>query len=243
MCLKVLICAQGVILMNSKHITNYKPKDFAELLGVSVKNLQRWDRENILKAKRTPTDRRYYTYEQYLEFKGINSANNNRKTIIYTRVSTNGQKDDLKNQIEFLLNFTSSKGIIVDEIIEDIGSGLNYNHRKWNKLIEECMENKVDSIIVTHKDRFIRFGYDWFERFLSKYNVKIIVVNNELLSSKEELVQDIISILHVFSCRIYGLRKYKKKIERDEEIAKSLQSRDKTNNKTNTENQSKYWSL
>ena len=161
----------------------------------------------------------------------------------YTRVSTNGQKDDLKNQIEFLLNFTSSKGIIVDETIEDIGSGLNYNRRKWNKLIEECMENKVDSIIVTHKDRFIRFGYDWFERFLSKYNVKIIVVNNELLSSKEELVQDIISILHVFSCRIYGLRKYKKKIKRDEEIAKSLQSRDKTNNKTNTENQSKYWSL
>ena len=152
----------------------------------------------------------------------------------YTRVSTNGQKDDLKNQIEFLLNFTSSKGIIVDETIEDIGSGLNYNRKKWNKLIEECMENKVDSIIVTHKDRFIRFGYDWFERFLSKYNVKIIVVNNELLSSQEELVQDIISILHVFSCRIYGLRKYKKKIEGDEEIAKILQSRNKTNNKTNT---------
>ena len=152
----------------------------------------------------------------------------------YTRVSTNGQKDDLKNQIEFLLNFTSSKGIIVDETIEDIGSGLNYNRKKWNKLIEECMENKVDSIIVTHKYRFIRFGYDWFERFLNKYNVKIIVVNNELLSLQEELAQYIISILHVFSCRIYGLRKYKKKIEGDEEIAKILQSRNKTNNKTNT---------
>lgn len=111
---------------------------------------------------------------------------------------------------------------------------MNYNRKKWNKLIEECMENKVDSIIVTHKDRFIRFGYDWFERFLSKYNVKIIVVNNELLSPQEELVQDIISILHVFSCRIYELRKYKKKIEGDEEIAKILQSRNKTNNKTNT---------
>lgn len=214
--------------MNTKHITNYKPKDFAELLGVSVKTLQRWDRENILKAKRTPTDRRYYTYEQYLEFKGINNVNTDRKTVIYTRVSTNGQKDDLKNQVEFLLNFTSSKGMIVDETIEDIGSGLNYNRKKWNKLIEECMENKIDTIIVTHKDRFIRFGYDWFERFLSKFNVKIIVVNNELLSPQEELVQDIISILHVFSCRIYELRKYKKKIERDEEIAKSLQSGNKT---------------
>ena len=84
------------------------------------------------------------------------------------------------------------------------------------------MENKIDSIMITHKDRFIRFGYEWFERFLGKFNVKIIVVNNETLSPNEELVQDIISILHVFSCRIYGMRKYKKKIKEDEEIAKSL---------------------
>ena len=209
----------------NKHILNYKPKDFAELLGVSVKTLQRWDRDGVLKAKRTPTDRRYYTYDQYLEYKGIDCPLNNRKIVIYTRVSTNGQRDDLKKQIEFLLNFTSSKGIIVDETIEDIGSGLNYNRKKWNKLIEECMENKIGTIIVTHKDRFIRFGYEWFERFLGKFNVKIIVVNNELLSPQEELVQDIISILHVFSCRIYGLRKYKKKIERDEDIAKGLQDR------------------
>ena len=163
-----------------KHITNYKPKDFAELLNVSVKTLQRWDREGILVAKRTPTDRRYYTYDQYLEYKGIKN-NPERKVVIYTRVSTSGQKDDLLNQKQFLLNFTSSKGIIVDEIIEDVGSGLNYNRKKWNKLINDCMENKIDSIIVTHKDRFIRFGFDWFERFLGKFNTKIVVVNNELL--------------------------------------------------------------
>ena len=119
MCLSVLIYTQEVILINTKHITNYKPKDFAELLGVSVKTLQRWDRKNILKAKRTPTDRRYYTYDQHLEYKGINNANSDRKTIIHTRVSINGQKDDLKNQIKFLLNFISSKGIIVYETIED----------------------------------------------------------------------------------------------------------------------------
>ena len=218
--------------MKIEHVKNYKPKEFAELLNISVKTLQRWDRENILKAKRTPTNRRYYTYDQYLKFKGIDNSSDVRKTIIYSRVSTNGQKDDLKNQIEFLLNFTSSKGIIVDEVIEDIGSGLNYNRKKWNKLINECMENKIKTIIITHKDRFIRFGYDWFERFLGKFNVNIIVVNNELLSPQEELVQDIISILHVFSCRIYGLRKYKKKIERDEEIVKSIQNRNKTNTTT-----------
>ena len=69
--------------MNTSNITNYKPKDFAELLGVSVKTLQRWDREGILKANRTPTDRRYYTYDQYLQFKGINTENDNRQIVIY----------------------------------------------------------------------------------------------------------------------------------------------------------------
>lgn len=210
--------------MFMKYIVNYKPKDFAELLNVSVKTLQRWDREGILVAKRTPTDRRYYTYDQYLEYKGV-KQNVSRKIVIYTRVSTNNQKDDLKNQITFLQQFTNSKGIIVDEIIEDIGSGLNYNRKKWNKLIDKCMNNEIDTIIVTHKDRFIRFGYEWFEKFLAKFDVKLIVVNNEYLSPQEELVQDIISILHVFSCRIYGLRKYKKRIEEDEDIAKGIQDR------------------
>ena len=90
------------------------------------------------------------------------------------------------------------------------------------------MGNKVDSIIVTHKDRFIRFGYDWFEKFCMKFNTSIVVVNNEELSPQEELVQDIVSILHVFSCRLYGLRKYEKQIERDEEIAKELQDGNKS---------------
>lgn len=204
-----------------KHITNYKPKEFAELLNVSVKTLQRWDRDKILVAKRTPTNRRFYTYDQYLDYKGLKN-NSDRKIIIYTRVSTNNQKDDLLNQVKFLQNFINSKGIIVDEIIQDIGSGLNYKRKKWNELLDEVMENKIDTIIVSNKDRFIRFGFEWFERFLGKFDTKILVVNNELLSPQEELVQDIISILHVFSCRIYGLRKYKKRIKEDEEIAKNL---------------------
>lgn len=210
------------VIILSKH---YKPKEFAELLNVSVITLQRWDNNGKLKAFRTPTNRRYYTYEQYLEYKGIHKKNNDRKTIIYTRVSTANQKDDLKNQVDFLRQYANAKGMIIDEVIEDYGSGLNYNRKKWNKLIDECMTNEIDTIIITHKDRFIRFGYDWFERFLAKFNVDIIVVNNESFSPQEELVQDIISILHIFSCRIYGLRKYKNKIREDEEVEKSLQDR------------------
>ena len=204
-----------------KHITNYKPKDFAELLNVSVKTLQRWDKSKVLQAKRTLTDRRYYTYDQYLEYKGIEGVVG-KKTVIYSRVSTTNQKDDLLNQIKFLQDFTNAKGMIVDEVIQEIGSGLNFNRKKWNQLIEEVMENKIETIVITHKDRFIRFGYEWFEKFLAKFNTKIIVVNNEFLSPQEELVQDIISILHVFSCRIYGLRKYKKKILEDKDVIKKL---------------------
>lgn len=146
-----------VILKNN----NYKPKEFAELINISVRTLQRWDVEGKLKAFRTPTNRRYYTYEQYLEYKGIHKEENDIKTIIYTRISTSNQKDDLKNQVEFLRQYDNAKGIIVDEVIEDYGSGLNYNRKKWNKLIDNCMTNEVNTIIITHKDRFIRFGYEF----------------------------------------------------------------------------------
>lgn len=146
-------------------MSNYKPKEFAEMIGVSVKTLQRWDRESILKAYRTPKNRRYYTDKQYAEYTGRKELKPG-KTVIYARVSSNNQKDDLNNQIEFLKQYANAKGIIVDEILEDIGSGLNYNRKKWNQLIERCVNSEITSVIITHKDRFIRFGYEWFERFL-----------------------------------------------------------------------------
>lgn len=227
--MKVLKYTYGGIIMNTSNITNYKPGDFAELLGVSVKTLQRWDREGILKANRTPTDRRYYTYDQYLQFKGIKTKNDNRETVIYARVSTRNQKEDLQNQVAFLRQFCNAKGMIVDQCIEEYGSGLSYNRKKWNQLLEEVMEQKIKTIVVTHQDRFIRFGYDWFERFCEKFHTMIVIVNNEELSPQEELVQDMLSILHVFSCRLYGLRKYKNQIKRDEEIVKELQNRNSSN--------------
>ena len=165
----------------------------------------------------------------YLQFKGINTEDDTRQVVIYARVSTRNQKNDLQNQVTFLRQFCNAKGIIVDQCIEDYGSGLNYNRKKWNELLDEVMEQKIKTIIITHKDRFIRFGYDWFEKFCMKFNTTIVVVNNEELSPQEELVQDIVSILRVFSCRLYGLRKYKKQIARDEEIAKELQDGNKSN--------------
>ena len=214
--------------MNTSNITNYKPKDFAELIGVSVKTLQRWDREGVLKANRTPTNRRYYTYNQYLQFKGIEKADDKRRVVIYARVSTKNQEDDFRNQVSFLRQFCNARGMIVDQCVEDYGSGLNYNRKKWNDLLDDVMEQKVKTIVVTHKDRFVRFGYDWFEKFCMKFHTEIIVVNNDDFSPQEELVQDIVSILHVFSCRLYGFRKYKKQIEEDKEIAEELPNRNQS---------------
>ena len=121
---------------------------------MSVKTLQRWDRDEILKANRTPTDRRYYTYDQYLQFKGIQTENDIRDTVIYARVSTRNQKDDLQNQVEFLKQFCNAKGIIVNQCVEDFGSGLNYNRKKWNKLLDEVMANKIKTIVQTKIDLF-----------------------------------------------------------------------------------------
>lgn len=129
------------------------------------------------------------------------------------------------------------RGIIVKQCIKDFGSGLNYNRKKWNKLLEEVMENKIKTIVISCKDRFACFGQDWFEKFCEKFHTKIIIVNNETLSPNEELVQDIISILPVFRCGLYGLRKYKNQRKEDADIAQELQDRNKPNPGTDTTDQ------
>lgn len=202
-----------------------KINEMAKRLGVSIKTLQRWDRDGILVAKRTPTDRRYYTEDQYLEYIG-STTESKRKIIAYVRVSGVNQKDDLQNQITFIRNHVNAKGEILDFVIEDIGSGLNYNRKNWNDLLlNQIPKGEIKKIYITYKDRFVRFGFDWFERFCNHYDCKIIVINNPDTSPQKELVDDLISIIHVFSCRIYGLRKYKKDISSDE----SLQNRNQTN--------------
>lgn len=196
----------------------YKPKEMAKKLNVTVRTLQRWDNTGKLPAKRSPTNRRYYTDDQLLQFLG--KPRDDRKAVAYTRVSTYGQKDDLKDQIAFIRQYANGRGIILDEVIADIGSGLNYNRKKWNQLLHDVEKGKIKTIFITHKDRFVRFGYDWFERFCSEHDTKIVVLNNPDTSPNQELVDDVISIIHVFSCRLYGLRKYKNKIKNDKSLRK-----------------------
>lgn len=196
----------------------YNVTEFADMIGKSVKTLQRWDREGILTAYRSPSKRRYYTHSQYLEYMGI-TISENRQNVIYARVSTKNQKDDLENQIDFLIKYCHNNGIEISNIYTDYGSGLNYNRKNWNKLIDDCNDGKINNIYIAHKDRFVRFGYDWIVNMIEKYTrTKVISIDDIISSPNEEVIQDLISIIHVFSCRVYGLRKYKKAIENEKDL-------------------------
>jgi predicted site-specific integrase-resolvase len=191
----------------------YKPKEFGQLIGRSVITLQRWDVEGKLKAYRSPTNRRYYKHEQYLEYIG-QKASPDKKVIVYTRVSSIGQKKDLESQKKAIGQFSIAQGLAISEWLSDIGSGLNYKRKNFNLLMEMCERGEVSKIVIAHKDRLVRFGYEYFEKFCSSHGVSIIVMNQESLSPEEEMTKDLLSIVHCFSSRLYGLRKYKKQIEK-----------------------------
>ena len=195
----------------------YKLGEAAKYIRRHPKTLERYDNEGVLKAHRTKTNRRYYTQSQLDDFlnKDGGEDETNKKIVAYARVSSNHQKNDLKNQLSFIRNYTNAKGFILDEELSDIGSGLNYKRYNWNKLLDQVDQNQVKQIYITYKDRFVRFGFDWFDSFCKKHGCEIIVLNNVDTSPEQEVANDLISIIHVFSCRVYGLRKYKKVIEKD----------------------------
>jgi predicted site-specific integrase-resolvase len=194
--------------------------EFGSLIGRTTKTLQRWDREGLLKAHRSATNRRYYTHDQYLSVTGQKAGA--RRRVIYCRVSSSGQKKDLSSQKQAVEAFCMAAGKTIDERLEDIGSGLNYTRKCFTLLLEKVERGEVLEIVVAHKDRLVRFGFEWFEKFCQDHGTSIVVMNAESLSPEEEMTKDLLSIIHCFSSRLYGLRKYKKKIiEMAEEHEKS----------------------
>lgn len=189
----------------------YKINEFSRLVGRSVKTLQRWDVEGTLIAHRNHKDRRYYTHDQYLKYIGM-KADDTKKIIVYSRVSSANQKQDLISQKKALEKYCEVHGYCVDAWISEIGSGLNYTRKQFNKLFEEIALGQISKVIIAHKDRLVRFGFEWFESFAKRHGTKIEVMNQESLSPEEEMTKDLLSIIHCFSSRLYGLRKYKKNI-------------------------------
>ncbi len=187
----------------------YTPKQFGQLIGKSVNTLQKWDRKGILRAQRSPTNRRYYTHDQYLQYRGL-VAQEHGLTIVYCRVSAVAQKPDLVNQMKALEVYCKQHAIKVDEWMSDIGSGLNYKRKQFNRLMEMIELGQVKRVILAHRDRLVRFGYDYFAAFCERHHTAIVVMNGESLSPEQELVRDLLAIVTVFSARLHGLRSYKK---------------------------------
>ncbi len=204
--------------------TMYSPKEFGALIGKSVITLQKWDRKGILIAHRSPTNRRYYTHDQYLTYRGL-VAQEQGLTIAYARVSGAAQKPDLANQVKALEVYCTQHTIKVDEWMQDIGSGLNYQRKQFHRLMEMVELGQVRRLVIAHRDRLVRFGYDYFEAFCERHNTELVVIDGEALSPEQELVQDLVAILTVFSVRLHGLRSYKKAI-RDAALQKDQAQRD-----------------
>ncbi len=193
-------------------MNTYSPKEFGQLIGRATKTLQKWDRKGILKAHRSPTNRRYYTHDQYLAYRGL-VAQEQGLTLVYARVSGVAQKPDLANQVKALETYCREQQIKVDEWMQDIGSGLNYKRKHFNQLMELVELGQVRRIIIAHRDRLVRFGYEYFEAFCERHHTELVVVNGDSLSPEQELVRDLIAIVTVFSARLHGLRTYQKVLQ------------------------------
>lgn len=186
----------------------------AERLGVTSKTLQRWDREGRLKPdSRSATNRRLYSEAQIARFAGVVIKSEPTRVVAYCRVSSAAQKPDLANQIRVLEEFAVARGLANVEFISEIGGGLNFQRKKFLALMSDIGRHQVRTLVLAHRDRLTRFGYEWFEHYAKEHGCELLVLNQERLSPEQEMVQDLMTIVHCFSSRLYGLRNYKRKLK------------------------------
>lgn len=175
-----------------------------EILQISRSTLRRYRNKGILKARELPTGQFDFDADSvYL----LKNGRSKRQTVLYGRVSTYKQRTDLKNQMQELADFARAKGYTVDGAYQDIASGISFkNRRNFFKLLSLILDGKVERVIITHKDRLSRVGYELFEYVFKNYATKIEVVSDEASqkTDEEELFEEIVSLLHCFSMRMYS---------------------------------------
>ena len=158
---------------------------------------------------RTAGGHRRYTDIDVVKALRVQVSNPAKKVVIYCRVSSPSQKDDLENQVEYLSNFANGRGYVF-EVVKEVGGGMNMNRPKFMKIVNGIIDGSVGTLIVAHKDRLARFGFDLVQNLADSYGCEIIVTDTENLSPQQEMVEDLMEIVHTYSCRLYGLRRYKK---------------------------------
>ena len=200
----------------------YSSKTVTQMLGVTAQTLRNWDKEDKLKPAYVKSNGyRYYSEESILAYTQERKTKKNINVIGYARVSSKKQSDDLERQVNNIKEYLNDKYESFD-IITDIGSGINYNKPGLLKLIEKINKKEVDLIVVLYKDRLLRFGFELVEHFARLNNVKIEVLDKLDKTQDQELVEDLVQIITVFSCKIQGKRKNKTK-QLLEEFSKKIQ--------------------
>ena len=184
-----------------------KAKEVLKILRCSRASLTKYLKQGKIKARLLSNG--YYDYDSESVYQFLNK-DIKRKTVIYGRVSTNKQKKDLENQIELLKNFCFQNGYILSGIYSDIASGITFENRKdLFNLLEEIFDNKVERVVIMYKDRLSRVGFDFFKTLFKKFGCEIVVMSeigsNKL--DKEEIFEEIVSLLHCYSMKMYSKRK------------------------------------
>lgn len=186
----------------------------SKLLGVTIQTLRNWDKQGLLKPDElTKGGERRYKLETLKNInKNIKFNSDNLKTIAYARVSSHDQKDDLIRQVQILEMYCSKQGFNY-EVIQDLGSGMNYYKKGLTKLLNLVLEGQVKRLVLTHKDRLLRFGAELVFSICEAKEVEVIIINKgeESVKFEEELAKDVLEIITVFSARLYGARSKKNK--------------------------------
>lgn len=180
---------------------------FSKEVGISINHLRLLHKTGeLVPVKITKGGTRYYSDKQLNDYLGLNEKD--KKVILYARVSTKQQKDDLENQIKSLKEYAYSKGYNF-EIISDIGSGVNYKKEGLKKLLEKINSSEISKIVVLYKDRLMSFGFELIEFLANINNIEIEIIDNTTISKEEELTNDLIQIIIVFANKLYGSRSKK----------------------------------
>ena len=188
----------------------YSIHEFSKILNVSAQTLRNWDKNGKLHPHHTTASGyRYYSDEQLNQVLHI-KPKNNRITIGYCRVSSAKQKDDLERQIDNVRTYLLAKGQPF-EIISDIGSGINYKKKGLQELIKRICENQVEKVVVLYKDRLLRFGFELVEYIAALHHCEIEIIDHTENTEQQELVEDLVQIITVFSCKLQGKRENKAK--------------------------------
>lgn len=190
--------------------------EIAELKAVSVDTVRRWEKEGKIKSVRTDGGHRRYRLADFVEEKV-------GKTIAYARVSSHDQKSDLDRQDAVLSAYCQSK-LWDFEVIRDLGSGMNYRKKGLSKLLNALLNGNVSRLVITHKDRLLRFGSELIFSVCEYHEVEVVILNKKEDSTfEEDLASDVLEIITVFSARLYGSRSHKNK-KIIENLAKSIES-------------------